>query len=209
MPHLIGVAEAQALVLGGVAPLATEIIPLLDALGRVLAEDIVADADIPPFRNSAMDGYAVRAADLAGSRRGTPVRLHVTAEGPAGYAPRGMVMPGTAIRIMTGAPLPPGADTVVRFEDTDETGRPAGSTRPEVEIYVEQPAWVNVREAGEDIRAGALVLRAGTVLHPPALGILASLGRLTATVYGRPSVAILSTGDEVAYPGATLRPGQI
>jgi molybdopterin molybdotransferase len=209
VPHLIGVAEAQALVLGGVAPLATEIVPLLDALGRVLAEDIVADADIPPFRNSAMDGYAVRAADLAGARRGTPVRLHVTAEGPAGYAPRGMVMPGTAIRIMTGAPLPPGADTVVRFEDTDETGRPAGSTRPEVEIYVEQPAWVNVREAGEDIRAGALVLRAGTVLHPPALGILASLGRLTARVYGRPSVAILSTGDEVAHPGATLRPGQI
>ena len=122
VPRLIGVAEAQARVLDGVTPLASEVVPLLDALGRVLADDIVADADIPPFRNSAMDGYAVRAADLPGARRTAPVRLRVVAEGPAGYAPRGTVTPGTAIRIMTGAPLPPGADTVVRFEDTGESG---------------------------------------------------------------------------------------
>jgi molybdopterin molybdotransferase len=213
VPRLIGVAEAQARVLDGVTPLASEVAPLLDALGRVLADDIVADADIPPFRNSAMDGYAVRAADLPGARRTAPVRLRVVAEGPAGYAPRGTVTPGTAIRIMTGAPLPPGADTVVRFEDTGESDhineRRVAGPDPSVAIYVEQPAWVNVREAGEDIRCGALALRAGAVLHPPALGILAALGRLTVTVYGRPAVAILSTGDEVAHPDAPLLPGQI
>jgi molybdopterin molybdotransferase len=213
VPRLIGVAEAQARVLDGVTPLASEVAPLLDALGRVLADDIVADADIPPFRNSAMDGYAVRAADLPGARRTAPVRLRVVAEGPAGYAPRGTVTPGTAIRIMTGAPLPPGADTVVRFEDTGESDhineRRVAGPDPSVAIYVEQPAWVNVREAGEDIRCGALALRAGAVLHPPALGILAALGRLTVTVYGRPVVAILSTGDEVAHPDAPLLPGQI
>ena len=113
--EMIGVAEALRAILDGIAPLPTEELPILDALGLILAEEIVAAEASPPFRNSAMDGYAVRAADLAGASRESPIRLQVVAEGPAGYAPRGEVTPGTAIRIMTGAPMPPGADTVVRF----------------------------------------------------------------------------------------------
>ncbi|HET8626379.1 MAG TPA: gephyrin-like molybdotransferase Glp [Thermomicrobiales bacterium] len=209
---MLGVDEALARVLAGVAPLPAERAPLLDALGRVLAEDVVADADIPPFRNSAMDGYAARAADLAGASRERPARLRVVAEGPAGYAPRGAVEAGTAIRIMTGAPLPPGADTVVRFEDTDEApGRARGGGAPgTVGVLVTQGPWVNVREAGEDIRCGATVLRAGTPLRPAEIGVLASLNRATVPVHRRPVVALVATGDEVVdVGGPALRPGQI
>ncbi len=199
---MIGVAEALARVMGDIAPLAAEAVPLLDALGRVLAADVVAGEDIPPFRNSAMDGYAVRAVDLAGARRAAPVRLRVVGHGPAGYAPSSAVGAGTAIRIMTGAPLPPGADTVVRFEETDNRS-------DEVAIFVEQPAWVNVREAGEDIRRDTTVLRAGVALRPAEIGVLASLGRASVVVHRRPRVAILSTGDEVVDLGQPLLPGQI
>ncbi len=211
---LIGVNEALARVLAGCRPLPAEESPLLDALGRVLAEDVVADLDVPPFRNSAMDGYAVRSADLAGAGPERPVRLLVIADSPAGYAPSARVEPGTAVRIMTGAPLPPGADTVVRFEETSEADEPRAIARESAEprlvgIRVAQPAWVNVREAGEDVRRSETVLRAGTVLRPAELGVLASLNRATALVHRRPTVAILATGDEVVEPGRDLRPGQI
>ena len=211
---LIGVDEALARVLAGCRPLPAEESPLLDALGRVLAEDVVADFDVPPFRNSAMDGYAVRSADLAGAGRERPALLRVIADSPAGYAPSATVESGTAVRIMTGAPLPPGADTVVRFEETSEADEPRAVARNRagprlVGIRVAQPAWVNVREAGEDVRRGETVLHAGTVLRPAELGVLASLNRATALVHRRPTVAILATGDEVVEPGAALRPGQI
>lgn len=212
---MIGVETARRAILASVVPLPIEEVPLLDALGLVLADTITATADIPPFRNSAMDGYAVRAADLRAATRTAPARLRVIAEGPAGYAPRGTVTPGTAIRIMTGAPLPPGADTVVRFEETDEPTRdpahdPASSALgPEVAIFVAQGPAINVREAGEDLRAGSLALAAGTVLRPAELGVLAALGYGRVRVHRRPQVAIVSTGDEVVPPGQPLAPGQI
>ncbi len=207
---MIGVDEALRAILAGIAPLPTEELPILDALGLILAEEIVATDDSPPFRNSAMDGYAVRAADLTGASRESPVRLRVVAEGPAGYAPRGEVTPGTAIRIMTGAPLPPGADTVVRFEETDEPQHEAVPTKASVvKIAVTQAHWVNVREAGEDIRAGETALRRGALLRPAEIGVLASLGRATVQVHRRPVVAIVSTGDEVVDLGQPLQPGQI
>ncbi len=188
--------------MAGVAPLPADEVSLADALGRVLAADVVSGEDIPPFRNSAMDGYAVRAGDLRGASRGMPVRLRVVGHGPAGYPASGTVTDGTAIRIMTGAPLPPGADTVVRFEETD-------NRTDLVAIYIAQRAWINVREAGEDVRAGEAVLRAGCALRPPEIGVLASLGQATVAVHRRPRVAILSTGDEVAALGEPVRPGQI
>lgn len=211
----ISVEDALARILHGVAPLGVEQVALLDALGRVLATDAVADADTPPFRNSAMDGYAVRAADIGRASTDRPVELAVISDAPAGYAPRASVSPGTAIRIMTGAPLPPGADTVVRFEDTDEavTGGSAPGTNPgqprRIGIQVSQPPWVNVREAGEDIARGTTVLRAGTTLRPVEIGLLAALGYREAPVFRRPVVAIVATGDEVVGPGDALAPGQI
>jgi len=136
--------------------------------------------------------------------------LRVVAEGPAGYVPRGEVTPGTAIRIMTGAPMPPGADTVVRFEETDEHQHGiAPKTASMVQIVVAQGQWINVREAGEDIRAGATVFQRGVLLRPAEIGVLASLGRATVQVHRRPVVAIISTGDEVVDLGQPLQPGQI
>lgn len=199
---MISIADALAQVLAGIAPLPAESVALHDVLGRVLAEDVVAAEDIPPFRNAAMDGFAVRAADLVGASRVDPARLRVVGHGPAGYAPSAEVTPGTAVRIMTGAPLVPGADTVVRFEETD-------SGDPVVAIGLAQDAWVNVREAGEDVRRGSIVLRAGMALRPAEIGVLASLDRALVAVHRRPRVAILSTGDEVAALGQPLRPGQI
>lgn len=208
---MIGVAAARRAILAGVVPLPIEEVPLLDALGLVLADTITATADIPPFRNSAMDGYAVRAADLRAATRTMPAHLRVIAEGPAGYAPRGTVTRGTAIRIMTGAPLPPGADTVVRFEETDEPTRDPAHTaaEPEVAVFVAQGPAINVREAGEDLRAGSVALAAGTALRPAELGVLASLGYGRVRVHRRPQIAIVSTGDEVVPAGQPLAPGQI
>lgn len=211
----ISVVDALGRVLDSATPLGVEQVELLDALGRVLASDIVANDDTPPFRNSAMDGYAVRAADIRAASTDRPVELAVIADAPAGYAPRADVGPGAAIRIMTGAPLPAGADTVIRFEDTDEAlvGAPApgsDSDNPRrIGIRVTQPPWVNVREAGEDISRGTTVLRAGTALRPVEIGLLAALGYHEAPVYRRPVVAIVATGDEVVGPGHALAPGQI
>lgn len=208
---LLSVEEARERILAGVAALPAAPTPLLDALGLVLASDVSADTNIPPFRNSAMDGYAVRATDLRGATGDRPAVLQVIAEGPAGYAPRATVTPGTAIRIMTGAPLPDGADTVVRFEETGEAREQGqrGTGRATIAIHVDQPAGINVREAGEDIRHGQLVLRAGTVLRPVEIGVLASLNYALAPVHRRPVVAIIATGDEVVDLGPDLQAGQI
>lgn len=207
---MISVDDAREQILAGVEPLPVEQVALLDALGMVLATDIVADVDIPPFRNSAMDGYAVCSGNLAGASPRHPARLRVIAHGPAGYAPSGTVTPGTAIRIMTGAPLPPGADTVVRFEETNEaTSLNTGAAANTVDIYASQEAWINVREAGEDVRRGETVLRAGAILRPAEIGVLASLDRALAPVHRRPIVAIVATGDEVVDLGQPLQPGQI
>jgi molybdopterin molybdotransferase len=211
--RMITVDAALQAALAAVAPLPAVATPLLDALGCVLAADVVAGDDVPPFRNSAMDGYAVRAADTVGASAETPVMLRLVGEIAAGQTATGVVGAGEAIRIMTGAPMPDGADAVVRFEETDETayGPARGARGARATVGVLRPAkvWDNVRPAGEDIVRGTTVLRAGQTLTPARLGLLASLDHTTVPVRRRPLVAVLSTGDEVAAPGSAAGAGQI
>lgn len=205
---LRSVEEAQEEMLRHFAPLGSEIVPLRNALNRTLAQDIRADGDIPPFRNSAMDGYAVRAADLA-RPDGAPLVLQVIGEVPAGGVATRPVVPRTAMRIMTGAPLPDGADTVVPFEETDE-GRPDQLRTPgQVRIFSAPEQGANVRAAGEDMRAGTVALACHTPISPSAIGLLASLGLAQVPVYRRPRVAILATGDELVDVDQQPGPGQI
>ena len=203
---VLSVEEALEQILATVRVLEPERVPILEALGRVLAEEVAADRDIPPLPNSAMDGYAVRAADVAG----VPARLRVIAEAPAGRLCPVEVGPGTAVRIMTGAPIPAGADAVVPFEHTrvvrDSSCTAAGEW---VEVLREVRPGANIREAGEDVRAGQVVLTPGRVLRPQEIGMLAALGRTEVAVIRRPRVAILATGDEVVPPWETPGPGQI
>ncbi len=202
----LSVEEAQERILATVRVLEPERVPLLEATGRVLAEAIAADRDIPPLANSAMDGYAVRAADVAH----VPARLRVIGEAAAGSVFQATVEPGTAVRIMTGAPIPPGADTVVRFEDTaPSTGSGRRQEGEWVEIHIAPQPGANVRPAGEDVRAGQVVLQPGHVLRPQEIGMLAAVGRVDVAVIRRPRVAILATGDEVVPPGEPPGPGQI
>lgn len=206
---MISVDEALEYVLKHFEPLEPEEVEILDALDRVLAEDVYSDMDIPPFDNSAMDGYAVRTADTVGASPETPVTLRVIADLAAGYTTDFVVEPGTAIRIMTGAPLPTGADAVVRFEDTSE-GLSAGERRSDrIEVFSQVVVGENVRPVGEDVRKGELVLAAGTALRPQEIGVLASLGRARARVIRRPRVAILATGDELISIDEPLAPGKI
>jgi len=205
---LRSVEEAQEEMLRHFAPLASEIVPLRNALNRTLAQDIRADGDIPPFRNSAMDGYAVRATDVE-RPNGTWLVLQVIGEVPAGGVAMRPVVPGTAMRIMTGAPLPDGADTVVPFEETDE-GRPDQlRTIGQVRIFSAPDKGANVRAAGEDMRAGTVALPCHTPIGPSAIGLLASLGVAQVPVYRRPRVAILATGDELVDVDQQPGPGQI
>lgn len=204
---MISVDEARAYILDHIEPLPAEEVELLNSLDRILAEDIVADMDIPPFPNSAMDGYAVRATDTAGAGPDTPVELQVIEDVAAGAVPESEVVPGTAARIMTGAPMPPGADAVVRFEETSE-GREV-SHNGSVQIYKQVSPMANVRPAGEDISRGQQVLRAGRLLRPQELGVLAALGRPTVQVYRRPRVALLATGDELVGINDEVTPGKI
>jgi molybdopterin molybdotransferase len=199
---LIAPGEALRLVLQHVEPLDAERLSISDALGRVLADDLVASDDVPPFAGSAMDGFAVRAKDTRGATAGAPVELAVVGESRAGTpAPRGP-RAGEAIRISTGAVLPQGADAVVRVEDTAERdGR--------VEVRVEIPPGKEVRHAGEDVRAGEGVLMRGRRLGPAELGVAASVGAGELVCARRPRVAVLGTGDELVTPGKELRPGQI
>jgi molybdopterin molybdotransferase len=203
--QMLSVDDALARILAHFAPLPAVETRIVDALGMVLARDITATVDVPPFRNSAMDGYALRHHDTSAA----PATLRVVATIAAGTAPQRAVGPGEAIRIMTGAPLPDGADAVVRFEETDEIAKAAAAML--YEITVSRPIVVgeNVREAGEDIRSGALVVTSGTSLGPSTIGVLASLNYSTVPVHRRPRVAILATGDEVVEPGQDLVPGQI
>lgn len=205
---MIGVEEAAARVLSHVRTLPPERRAVLDALGQVLAEDVRATFDIPPRANSAMDGYAVRAADTVGATAAAPRFLEVIAELPAGHAPTVSVRPGTAIRIMTGAPMPEGADAVVQFELTTEA-QGASPRDGRIGILAAAKPAQNVRQAGEDVRAGDVVLRAGSEVRPAEVGVLASLGRREVAVIRRPRVAVLSTGDELLAPGEPLQPGKI
>ena len=192
------VDEALERILGGVPSLPPHEVALLDALGAVLAEDAVAVHDVPPFTNSAMDGYAVRGEDVATA----PARLRVVGDIAAGAYPSELVGPGEAMRIMTGAPMPDGADTVVRVEDTD-------NGMDVVTIKRATERGLSVRGRGEDLRVGEVVIPRGTVLRPAEIGVLATTGRPRVHVVRRPRVAVLSTGDEVVELDAPIQPGQI
>jgi len=196
---MIAVADAQARVLAQVVhPTPPEVLPLARALGRTLAHDVRAPFDVPPADNSAVDGYAVRAADLLDPGR---ARLRVVCDLAAGAFYEGTISPGQALRIMTGAPMPAGADTVVPQELAELDG--------EEVLLAPVRAGANVRACGEDVRAGAVVLQRGAVLRPEAMGLIASLGFPDVSVHSRPRVALLSTGDEVVEPGLPRKAGQI
>jgi molybdopterin molybdotransferase len=196
--HLLEVEVAQERVLAEVAVGAAEQVSLLDAFDRVLREEIAVDRDAPPADNSAMDGYAVRAEDVAT----VPVTLRVTGDIPAGHPVETIVEPGTAMRIMTGAFVPAGADAVVQVEWTD-----GGLASVEVRKTVR--VGQNVRRRGEDLRAGDVVLRSGMRIGAAETAMLAQAGRRTVAVGRQPEVAILATGDELVEPGAPLPPGAI
>ncbi|MEJ2867329.1 gephyrin-like molybdotransferase Glp [Actinomycetospora sp. OC33-EN08] len=194
------VEEHAAAVAALIRATGTETVALARARGRVLAADLASPVSLPPFDNSAMDGYAVRAADLAS----TPVTLPVPEDVPAGRVDGPPLAPGTAHRIMTGAALPDGADAVVQVEWTDG-GLPGDAVR--VDRHVE--AGQSVRRAGDDVVAGQVVLTAGTVLGPAQIGLAAAVGAPELTVHRRPRVLVLSTGSELVAPGQPLRHGQI
>jgi len=199
---MISVRSAIEVIVGDVRPLGSERIALPQALGRVLAGSIQATRDVPPFRNAAMDGYAVRAADVTAATAETPVNLRVLETVGAGSIPSRSVTAGTAIKIMTGSPMPEGADAVVRVEDTHEE---LGT----VHVRFPTPAGAHVRHPGEDMRCGDTVLEPGRALRPADIGLLASLGVAVVAVRRRPTVAILATGDELVELGQPLAPGQI
>ena len=199
---MLTVEEARERVLAGFTPLEAKEAPLTEALGRVLAEDALAQASSPPFANSAMDGYALRSADTQSASAQAPVRLRLVGEVPAGSVYAGVAQPGEAIRILTGAPLPDGADAALQQELTEVA---------DGWVTIRQPVAVgtNIRHIGEDVRPGMLLARAGVELGPAEIALLASLGVSPVRVRRRPRVAILATGDELAPLGQPLRPGQI
>ena len=195
---MITLEEAQQRVLAHMGALDPRPVAVRDALGAVLANDVVAVESIPPFDNTAVDGYAVMSADVAS----VPVELTVVDEVRAGAWPSVTLQGGQAIRIMTGAPIPPGADAVVMVEDTEVLG-------DQVRILRSVAKGESVRPTGDDVRPGDLVLKKGTVLRPAHLGILAGLGRLEVDVVPRLRVGVISTGDELVADGSPLAPGQI
>jgi len=199
---MIALEEAQAKVNRELRVLAPADVLLAESLGMVLAETVAATDDIPPFANTAMDGFAVRAADTVGASKANPVTLPVVSTIPAGsVAPRALAA-GETMRIMTGAPLPEGADAIIMVELT----RPAGF---DVDLLAEVPEGNHIRPAGDDIATGTEIFHPGTVLGPGQLGVLASLGRTHVTVYPRPRVGVMSTGDELVEGSEPLKPGQI
>ena len=207
---MLSVEDAYERIMAYFNPLDVEEKPALDALGQVLADDVVSPFYLPPLDNSAMDGYAILQSDIVGVSPNAPKLLQVISQVAAGQMPTMEVVKGSAIRIMTGAPVPNGADTIVPFEETDEVERKGkGLSLNEIEIREELPRGANVRPAGEDVRMGEVVLKKGTVLRPSEIGVLASLGMPNVRVIRRPVVAILATGDELLHLGEPVEPGKI
>jgi molybdopterin molybdotransferase len=200
-PDLESVAGAQARLLEGVGALPPEMVGLDEALGRILAEDVASQSEMPGFDNSAMDGYAVRAYEIAAATATNPVRLPVAGESRAGSMP-GPLVSGTAMRIMTGAPMPDGADTVVRQEDTSREGTT-------VLIEVAAPKGTSVRWRGGDMHAGTNVLRPGRALRSIDIAVAAALGHAELLVGARPRVALIATGDELVPAGTPVGPAQL
>ena len=207
---MLSVEEAYRQIMACFAPLEVEEKPILDCLGQTLAAEVRSPLALPPLANSGMDGYAVRRDDIVGASEASPRNLRVIGLVAAGQVSDQLVEPGTAIRIMTGAPVPSGADTVVPFEETDEISRrSSGRSLADIDIQADLPLGCNVRPAGEDVREGDLVLEAGAVVRSAEIGVMASLGMEKARVIRRPLVSVLSTGDELASLGEQLSGGKI
>ena len=208
--NLLSVAEARERILSRFKPVAAERLPLAECANRVLAQDIVAANDLPLFDNSSMDGFALRAADVATAAPASPRTLRVVADIPAGSQPTVSLAPGEAARIMTGAPLPLGADAVIPVEETDFHNRDAGTQAPEtVQAMKSMRVGENTRLRGADVRAGEAVLRTGQLLRPQDIGLLAMLGEAQVSVYRKPRVALFSSGDELVPVEAPLTAGKI
>ncbi len=208
---MISVEQALETVLKSIHPLEAIELSLLECQGQVLAEDIYSQIDVPPRDNSALDGYAVKSADIKNSGPLNPRVLKVIDIIVAGDTPHKTLIPGSAIRIMTGAPTPQGADVVIGFEDTDETQRKLTEKGypSEIGIMIAEEPGANIRRAGESIKKGELVLAKGTVLRPSEIGVLASMGKAAVKVIRRPVIAILATGDELTGLGEPLEEGKI
>ena len=187
---MLRIAEASERILADIKALDVERVPLRQALGRVLAEDVLATVTMPPWSNSSMDGYAVRSADITPVMQGQKVKLRVVGTIAAGDSARKPIKRGEAMRIMTGAPVPDGADSVIRKEDTD------GGVE-KVEVRDARDVWKNIRPAGEDFQRGDVLAKRGTPIKPALLGVLASTGVREVNAFRRPQVAIISSGDEL------------
>ncbi len=205
---MISPEEARELLTSHVAPLDAEVVPLLQAAGRVAAADLVSDIDISPFAHSAMDGFAVQASQIAGASAESPVALRVIAEEAAGDVYEGNIADGECIRIMTGAPLPAAADSVVKYEivGVREGDGHVGSL---VEFTAPTKRRSNVREAGEEARAGEVIVHAGDVISSAGIGFLAGCGNVEIPTYRRPRVAVIATGSELVDPSEVPAPGKI
>ncbi len=208
LPELMSLEDARARMLEGLEALPAEVVALDDVAGRVLAEALVSRHTLPPWDNSAMDGFAVLAADTGAATRDTPVRLDVVGEAAAGRVADVAVASGTAVRILTGAPLPKGADAVAPVESTDAQMGVAELPR-QVSVFAAASVGAHIRRAGSDLREGAPLLAAGTELTPAALAVCAAGGHAQVNVHRRPRVALLATGDELVPPGEPLGPAQI
>jgi len=208
---LLNVDEALKQILATIQPLSDETVELTNALGRIIAKDVIADSNLPPFANSSMDGFALRAADIFHARSDNPIALRVVMDIPAGAAPSGQIGRGEAARIMTGAPLPQGADAVIPVENTNAQWKQGSEEALAEQVAINQPVKMGdyVRLAGEDIRNGERIIQQGTLLRPAEIGLLAATGQHKIKVVRQPHVAILSTGDELIDINEELKPGKI
>lgn len=211
MADLLNVDDAVARILSEISILSAENIPLIESLGRVLAAPLISEISLPPFANSSMDGFAVRSGNTQFATREQPALLRLMFDIPAGSSPTETIHPGQSARIMTGAPLPDGADAVVPVEDTDQEWKPGSGDPlpPIVKVYTPVRVGSSVRPVGEDIQAGQTVLEAGTLIRAQELGVLAALGQAQVSVTRRPRIAIVGSGDELVEVDEPLAPGKI
>ena len=207
---MLSVEEALTQIISCFTTLESEEKPILECLGQILAEDVTSPLDLPPLSNSGMDGYAVIWNDIAHSSHQNPTQLNVIGIVPAGQVSIQTVTSGSAIRIMTGAPVPKGADTIIPFEETDEVERRnSGAGLNNININTSLPKGCNIRPSGEDVKQNELVLKSGTLIRPSEVSVLASLGLPTVNVIRRPVVSVLATGDELVQVDGNLVPGKI
>ena len=211
MTALLNVDSAEAKILAQIHTLGSETVSLPECLGRVIAGDIVSPVDLPPFDNSAMDGFALHHEDSAGATADEPLTLPVSLDIMAGAAPASQLERGTAARIMTGAPIPAGSSAVIPVEDTDDQWQKGESSPAPASVGILRSLSFgeNIRRAGENIRAGEIIMRAGTIVRPAEIGMLAGIGCAKVSVIQKPKVVILSSGDELVDVHQALEPGKI